>query len=282
MKRIYIEITNQCNLHCSFCPITSRNKREMKTEEFEYILRQTSLLTPYIYLHVQGEPLFHRHLENLLNICDSNHQHLQLVTNGTYISKYPMLYKHLSIRRISFSFQSIEFQNQIHIKDYIHHIDTFSKNARQNRDDIYIEYRFWRDDQLNLPNTKYAYEYLVNHYNFKPTNRLNSYQLDERLFLSYENTFDWPSIDNNNDSSIGTCLGTIQQLAILVDGTVVPCCLDYNSSIPLGNIFHESLSTIMHSERFLRIQNGFKNHRVVEELCKHCTFKNRFIKEELK
>lgn len=281
MKRIYIEITNKCNLSCSFCPVNNRIKKEMSVEEFEYILKQTSSITPFLYLHVQGEPLFHSKFNQILTICDSCHQHVQLVTNGTYISKYPMLYKHSSIRKISFSLQSIEYQNQIDINAYIQNIDTFTTNALKERDDIYIEYRFWREDQTNQSNTKLAYSYFSNKYNFKPTNRLKSYELDNHLFLSYENSFNWPSFDSNHDSSIGKCLGTIQQLAILVDGTVVPCCLDYNGSIDLGNIFNTSLSDIMKSERYLAIQNGFKNNQAVEELCKHCSFKDRFIKEEL-
>lgn len=282
MKRIYIEITNRCILSCSFCPKTKREKRNMSTEEFSTILKETSTLTPFIYLHVQGEPLLHPQFDKFLEIADTYHQHIQLVTNGTLLSNHKHLYKHPSIRKISFSLQSIEFQSKENLSSYMEQLVSFVKEAHQVRDDLYIEYRFWREDQLLSPNTKYAYDRLKNEYSFEPTNRKNSYQLDKNTFLSYANSFEWPSIESGNESMIGSCLGTIQQIGILVDGTVVPCCLDYDGSIPLGNIFQSNLSDILQSERFQAIKNGFQNNQAVEELCRHCTYKDRFIKEELK
>ena len=53
-KRIYIEITNVCNLNCSFCSNSNKVKREMTPEEFkEYEDFAKSLG----FRHVESSPL---------------------------------------------------------------------------------------------------------------------------------------------------------------------------------------------------------------------------------
>ena len=74
----------------------------------------------------------------------------------------------------------------------------------------------------------------------------------------------------------GYCYGLKDQLAILVDGTVVPCCLDDEGSMKLGNIFEQSLDDIINGERARRIIEGFQKRIAVEELCQKCSYKNQF------
>ena len=119
IKRVYIEITNVCNLSCSFCKKNSRPSRFLSIEEFLYIIQQVKPVTDYIYLHVQGEPLLHPQLEDIFLLCDRVGMHVQLVTNGTFLSRYPYLYNHPSLRKISFSLQSVEYQHSADIKEYM-------------------------------------------------------------------------------------------------------------------------------------------------------------------
>ena len=62
----------------------------------------------------------------------------------------------------------------------------------------------------------------------------------------------------------------------MVDGTVVPCCLDGEGIINLGNIHTSKFSEIIGSERACNIVKGFKRRETVEELCQKCTFRERF------
>ena len=38
LKKAYVEITNRCNLACSFCPKTKRAPRTMSAQEFGLVL----------------------------------------------------------------------------------------------------------------------------------------------------------------------------------------------------------------------------------------------------
>ena len=58
-SRVYVEITNHCNMRCSFCHGHSRAPRQMTREEYAHILQQLQGKTEYIYHHLMGEPLVH-------------------------------------------------------------------------------------------------------------------------------------------------------------------------------------------------------------------------------
>lgn len=273
MKRIYVEITNQCNLQCAFCIKNKRPKSFMELSFFESILQQVKPITPFLYLHVQGEPLMHPQFDEILSLCDQNDLHIQLVTNGSFITKdYPSL-SHKSLRKISISLQSFDYQTIPNLLNRIEEIMYFVQKAAEQS--IIVELRFWGDEAHFQNNTKQFHTYLKEHYPFEATNRNHNYKIMNNVFVDYANEFEWPTIAKENNQK-GTCLGTIQQLAILVDGTVVPCCLDADGEIPLGNLHTESLQQIMQSERYQAIYKGFHDNRLVEPLCQKCSYRNKF------
>ena len=92
--------------------------------------------------------------------------------------------------------------------------------------------------------------------------------------------FNWPDINIDIISERGTCLGLKKQIAILVDGTIVPCCLDNEGNINLGNIFRDNFNDVINSKRSRNIINGFNNNKIVEDLCKRCGYRTRFNKGE--
>ena len=110
--------------------------------------------------------------------------------------------------------------------------------------------------------------------------RKNRVKLMPYTFLSWDEQFEWPSLENPYYSECGRCRGMRDQIAILVDGTVVPCCLDADGIIPLGNLYTQSFDEILAGERATLITEGFRNQKITEELCRHCTYRKRFEKEK--
>ena len=94
--------------------------------------------------------------------------------------------------------------------------------------------------------------------------------------LNFDTQFEWPSLNSKSPNHDGFCYGLKNQLAILTEGTVVPCCLDKEAVINLGSIFEEELIDILNQERSQNILKGFQNHKAVEALCQKCQFKVRF------
>ena len=109
-------------------------------------------------------------------------------------------------------------------------------------------------------------------------NRKKNFRLKENIFLGMSEQFSWPSLDASpNEVCKGFCYGLRNQIAILADGTVVPCCLDSNGDMALGNIFCDDMENIVNSPRAKSIYNGFTNHKAVEPLCQSCGYMKKYL-----
>ncbi|MBQ3053492.1 MAG: SPASM domain-containing protein [Clostridia bacterium] len=272
-KRIYIEITNICNLSCSFCPKLNRPPKEMDINEFERVISEIRPLTDYVYLHIKGEPLAHSKFDNVLTICDRENLMVNITTNGTLINNnIETLKKHKCIRQLNISLHSME--NPIKAQEYVDNIINATKILKNH---FMISYRIWTYDNNNSCN-KYIIDRIEKEFNIKVDLSLNRFKIENNLYFSVGNTFQWPSPTLPVNSEKGFCLGGRNQLGILSDGTVVPCCLDSEGDINLGNIFIENIENILENSRFKAFYDGFSNGKAVENLCLHCTFRDRFIK----
>ena len=259
-KKIYIEITNICNLNCSFCSIDNREKKSITKEHFEEILKKINNYTDYIYLHVKGEPLTYPNLKDLLDIAEKYNKQVNITTNGTLLKDKKELLKHPSIRQINISLHS-ENNKDNYLEDIIETIEELKNKI--------IILRFW----VNNKSTRYV-DKLKSYYKISTEPGDNHIKLRDNLYLDKGEEFIWPDLDNDYNSE-GTCYALKDQLAILVDGTVVPCCLDSKGIINLGNIYEDDLEKIINSKRYQDMKIGFQNRKCSEELCKRCSFKDR-------
>ena len=98
------------------------------------------------------------------------------------------------------------------------------------------------------------------------------FQLEKNVFIDFDDEFIWPSLNNNYYSDKGKCYALKNQIGILADGTIIPCCLDTLGVIKLGNIFVDNINDIINTFKYQNMLNGFKNNKKIEELCKHCSF----------
>ena len=275
-SKIYVEITNKCNLNCSFCSKDDLKKKEMSPDEFRIVIDKIKKYTDNIYLHVKGEPLLHSKLDEILTICDDNNINVRITTNGTLLEKNKdILLKH-PIKQINVSLHS-----ENNMKDYFESVfntcDILSNT-------IAIIYRIWTLPSLKLEKlSTNIVDKIVNHYNLS-TNIVDKIMHDknikitENIYIDKDYEFNWPEISDKK-SDIGTCLGTKSHVAILSNGNVTPCCLDSKGIITLGNIFKDSLTDIINSPLFTSINNGFKKNRITHNLCKSCSYRYRFTKK---
>ena len=271
-KKIYIEITNICNLSCSFCSKVEKPRRMLSTSEFKTIVEKIKDYTDYIYLHVKGEPLTHPNIIELINIANEYNLKVNLTTNGVLFPKYAEeLIKCENLSKINFSLHS-----ENNIPNYCEKIfDTVSKLHNQT-----VIYRLWtlKENELDEKSTIIV-DKIINHYNLdksfiEKVKAENNIKINSTTYVDKDNEFKWPEI--NNYQSNGYCYALKTQIAILSDGTVVPCCLDSNGQIELGNIFNNSLEEIINSERYQNLKKSFQDRKPCEELCKSCTFKEKF------
>jgi len=283
--KVHIEITNICNLQCTFCPPVIRDNRMMDIELFRQTVAQIAPLTELVCLHLMGDPLVHPKLAEMIEICDDHGVNIFLVTNGVLIrpEKFDLLL-HPRIYQINFSLHSF-FDNfpDKSPDTYLARIFEYTDRALAERPDLYINYRLWNlNDPVGSqrPN-KEMLDRICERYEFTVPSQVDvrkrkSVNIRERLYLHFDTEFIWPSLDLPVLGTSGRCYGLSSHFGILVDGTVVPCCLDKEASIPLGNINDTPIEQLLDSPRAQNIVQGFRQKKLLEKLCQRCQYIERF------
>ncbi len=286
-KKFYIEITNVCNLNCDFCPQTERKPEFMSVETFRLILEQIKGYTDYLYFHVKGEPLLHPGIDELLDISHDMGYKVNITTNGTRIQKVQDKIMHKpALRQMNFSLHSFDGNEGVANKEeYINHILRFVKEA-MDQTEMLVALRLWNLEEDNEANqekkrnnellTVIEREFDLPFKIIEKVSPGSGIKIAERLYLNQDYQFKWPDLKESEDDGVGFCYGLRNQVAILVDGTVVPCCLDGEGVIKLGNMYNSTFAEIIRSERASNIVEGFSRREAVEELCRKCGFRKRF------
>ncbi len=299
IKNIYVEITNICNLSCDFCPGHDRPRKHMSVSDFAMIAEKIKGKTENLFLHIMGEPLLHPELDKILDICDTLDVKLKITTNGTLLSdRLELLKKSKNLHTVCISVHSFDGNKQKEIGAFSKYMDACLEGARELAGaDKFAVLRLWNLDgnsrqkeaNFNLhvldeisrvfPPAPDGEEWVENH---------RGVRVATHVFLEWGDRFEWPrssalkpSADIENDTADmpetdlmrKKCHGLLTQVGILSDGSVVPCCLDRNGDITLGNIFESELEEILSSERAVRMKEAMAHHIFTEPLCKTCGFR---------
>ena len=274
LKRVYLEITNVCNLACSFCPGTRREKRFMSEEEFTALTEKLRGRTQYLYFHLMGEPLLHPSLGRFLAIAGDKGFRVILTTNGTLLGeKADTLLNAPALYKVNLSLQSFEANEGGVLSDYVNLCAAFA--ARAAAAGRICELRLWNRGGLESLNTGIL-RLLEAVFPAPWETGPRSVKLAERVFLAEDDRFDWPALDAPDRGERCFCYGLRDQIGVLVDGTVVPCCLDHEGDLPLGNLFTQELDNIMSTEKARNIYDGFSKKTAVEPLCRRCGYARKF------
>lgn len=278
MKRfhkIYLEISNVCNLRCAFCPGTKREKRVMSEEEFSALLPKLRPWTDYLYFHLMGEPLCHPKLETFLHLVGEAGFRVILTTNGTLLEeKIEILLNAPALHKVNVSVHAFEANDlSLPFETYLSRCFSFGRRAEGR---FLVVYRLWNSGGAEKHNSEVlrAMEAAFpGPWKVEPRGT----RIADRVYLEYGDKFDWPDLSAPENGERAFCYGLRDQLGVLCDGTVVPCCLDHEGDIALGNLFETSLEDILESPRAKAVYNGFSNKTAAEELCRRCGYARRFV-----
>lgn len=273
-RKIYLEISNLCNLSCAFCPGTRRQKRAMTEEEFSALLPKLRPYTDYLYFHLMGEPLCHPKLDVFLRLAGDAGFRVILTTNGSLLhKKQELLLASPGLHKVNISLHAFEANDlAIPFEDYLRDCFEFGKAAEGN---ILISYRLWNhggQDQRNAEILAAMERYFPHPW----IQERHGQRIGNRVYLEYGDKFDWPDLSAPDGGSGVFCHGLRDQIGILADGTVVPCCLDHEGDIALGNLFTQDLDEILESPRAKATYEGFSQRKATEELCRRCGYARRF------
>ncbi len=282
-QKVYLEITNVCNLRCPFCPPGKRPPAFLSREQFLRALDQLRPFTGYLYFHVKGEPLLHPLLPEFLTAAGERGFQVNLTTNGVLLPGLaPALLEAPALRQVNLSLHSYREEAHGPREAYIAALAAFARQAAEGGK--YTVLRIWTLDKARESGglCRELLELLGREFpapgELAARSGERSVTLEKGVFLSFEEEFQWPSLSAPEYPGPGTCYGARRMLGVLCDGTVVPCCLDGEGECPLGNLFTEDLRDILSRPPLEEMARGFRERRITQELCRRCGYRTRFRK----
>ena len=271
-QKIYVEISNLCNLSCAFCPGTKRKPGRMTAEQFAQLLPKLKPYTEYLYFHLMGEPLCHPELKDFLDLAKDFK--VILTTNGTLLARQQeLLLSAPNLHKVNISLHAFEANDlAVPFETYLADCFRFGQAAQGKK---LVVYRLWNQGGQDVRNGEILAQ--MEAYFPKPwIEKRQGIQIGEKVFLEYGEKFDWPDLQAEEDTDSLFCYGLRDQLGVLWDGTVVPCCLDHEGDIALGNLFTQGMDEILSTPRAKAIYDGFTARQAIEPLCRRCGYARRF------
>lgn len=288
IDRCYIEITNTCNLDCHFCPKHHRKRRQLSEEEFDLLTDRVRSKVCFLYFHLMGEPLLHPLLPQFVTMAREKGFKTVLTSNGTLLHRAMALLDTLP-HKIQLSLHSHESNARGELSEYMDQVMRFSTQAAGKGTCMVL--RLWNQGGMDRENEEVMR--LIEKYVPKPwKERPDGFRLCDNLYLEFDRKFEWPGgggkaasddSDGKQEESDGKleaspskskqeyfCKALIKQIGVLSDGSLVPCCLDHDGDVILGNLFHQSLEEILASPRAQALVEGFRHHAATEPLCQSC------------
>lgn len=273
-SRAYVEITNICNRSCSFCPKTKRQSARMTEEQFEYVVKEIRPLTDYVYFHVMGEPLTHPLLPAFIKHATSFGLKCAVTTNGTLLSLRGKELIDSGVYKVNISVHSFESGDDKKYYAYIDDILNFADEA--SRRGVLVVLRLWNRGVDGTLNDKTLHLIRDRFTDGEWLEGSRGFRIRHKLHLEWGDRFAWPDMSCDDGGNAVFCYGLSDHFGILADGTVIPCCLDHEGDIPLGNVFATPLADILTSERAVNIKCGFQRREAVEPLCRRCGYARKF------
>lgn len=268
-SKAYVEITNVCNLRCSFCHGHSRTPKQMTREEFAHVLSQLEGVTRYVYYHLMGEPLLHPLLPEFLTMAKEKGFHSVITTNGTLLEKRGEELLAAGLHKVSVSLHSFEAGQEENHRAYLEQVCTFCEKAQ--KAGTILSLRLWNkgvDEGRNISTEAFLRHRLPG--DWQENSR--GYRIRDKMFLEYGDRFVWPDMENPEQAGKVICYGMRDHFGILSNGTVVPCCLDSDGAINLGNVFGKPLKEILSADRAVNIRKSLQNGIAPEPLCHRCPY----------
>ena len=273
-QKVYVEISNLCNLSCAFCPGTKRQKHAMAEEEFASLLPKLRPCTDYLYFHLMGEPLLHPQLDTFLTLAGNHGFKVILTTNGTLLQKQQgLLLSSPALHKVNISLHAFEANDlDVPFEEYLRRCFCFGKAAEGK---VLVAYRLWNHGGADTRNDEIK-AMMAAYFSGQWVQERRGIRIGERVYLEHGDKFDWPDLTAADGGERVFCYGLRDQLGVLCDGTVVPCCLDHEGDLALGNLFRQELDEILASDRARAIYDGFSNRKAAEPLCRRCGYARRF------
>jgi len=106
-----------------------------------------------------------------------------------------------------------------------------------------------------------------------PPNKWNVIKMYDNVYFEtylFQEWTDALASDHLEETRTGDCLYRRDHLAILSNGDLVLCCLDFNGHTAVGNLTDSPLAEVLNSPRLRGVIEGFRQRKIVDPYCRRC------------
>lgn len=275
-KKLYVELSDTCGLKCDFCPSQKGVRGVMSEEKFAKLAPQICKAAELFTFHLLGDPLLLPNLENYLKIAKNQAMKLEITTSGFYLSpkNRQLLLEYDNIHQINISLMSFLSQNKLSLEQYFKPILELCKRHLEQKSLSFINLRLWNlNSHFKAPRENFQfYTLLAREFEIKIDITLAKNRLARHILLHQNKLFKWPSLEQKALYKKGKCHALKEQMGILSDGSLVPCCLDTKGAVNLGNVFENNFQKLLEAPRLKAMQKAFEENKRIEKLCQTCEF----------
>jgi len=260
MNTVGVETTNHCNLKCITCPTHERMKRRrgyMSEDVYKEVLRQLDCGSTKgnplsVGLSNWGEPLLHPSIIDYINMASTRSFRTSLVTNGT------LLNRDLSKRLMDSGLDELTFS-----------IDGVGKAYEDIRGIPYNNIKNKIDEFLSIKETvgwkgSVRIRTVVCESNSSAFKEIYDEWKGHGIEFSIQREVLWKDAERNDP-----CEFIKSTIVVLWNGDIVPCCVDYDGELNLGNVMTDNLFQVwdgkMEALRLNHIRGNYPS------LCRKCT-----------
>jgi len=259
-KRIEIELSNTCNLRCTYCPrqYLDNPKGFMNVELFRRIVDEASNYPETILvLHRRGESLLHPDFINICNYVKDKFNNIQLATNATLLDTKNSNAIIGSVDFISFSIDIPKVFDKTRIpasyaevEQKILHFLSLNKGRAKT--------------QVSMVKTKDTPD--ANAEMFK---KIWTGKVDRiRIYQEHSVNGVFGAIcDPRQDRK--PCVMPNYELLIYYDGKVGRCNHDWNGE-PMGDVNFGSIAEIWHNKKYIDLREQHATLRISDPVCAGC------------
>ena len=200
-----------------------------------------------------------------------------ITTNGTLLAKRGADIIAAGLHRVNISIHSFEGCDADEYRRYLAEVADFAEMAVN--EGVIVVFRLWNngcDDGRN----DVALSFLRERLDGEWADNTRGIRIRPKLHLEWGERFEWPDINAPVQGEEFFCYALRQHFAVLCDGSIVPCCMDSDGVLTLGNIFRDDVSEVLSSDRAKAMLRGFEGRKASEELCRRCGYAQRFIKTD--
>jgi radical SAM protein with 4Fe4S-binding SPASM domain len=269
---LIIEPTNYCNLNCIMCP-RDRMKRKigmMDLSLFKKIIDESKNYVEFIYLHLFGESLFHKDIFRMITYAERAGINVGLSTNVTMLSEkntFNLLNSNLHLLILSLDNPSKDAYNKIRVggdyekieKTIIYFLNELEKFKY--KPEVVLQ-------MIDLDCSRAEQNLFKNKFS-----KYSSIHVKMKGFCDWAGQVEEINKLVSSKAPLGSnskCFEPWRALTIYWDGTVVPCCNDFDGAYIRGNMRKSNIKEIWNGAFMQEFRKSHLVDKSQMNLCKSC------------